>query len=566
MGVTGLWQLLSPAGRQVSVETLSEKMLAVDVSIWLVQFLKAMRDDTGRPIPNAHLIGTFRRICKLLYHRILPVMVFDGGAPQLKRRTLLKRSQRREKEAANLKKTAQKLLLYQQAMYAKQVAEAKKMAKSKKKSEKTHEKDDASNNAAVVSGFTIVDNDKERDDTKMRKGKKTVSKLTGRSSASLSAQEEDSELSSSNTGLSITEERRQFNERREKKAKAFQEYQQEQETITSVNRWRGRASGRSTQTEADRFIDLNFGKTVDHKAIDFEVLAALPPKMQYQIGEQLERRERQEHRKEYLPHAGDAAKYSATQLAGFLNRSQLKKTIKLAQNAKGDGGMGTQSGMVFHSKGKGKGTSSSTTSRSSVPGALRIASDAGKSYFLLEGDAARRYKSVGDGSRDMFGESRKTVLKNSEKDNIVSSRKKKKKKSWNKRIVSNSVNEISRIGVPSHTYSKPFFLSGSGVTSSSLYKNSKEEEWNSIVSSFPKDKKVIVSISSDDDDDDDDGWEDGGNVEEEEESSQVVDGILESTGGFFVETDDKEDGGKDLNESSGGFFVESNDNDKDDED
>ena len=91
MGVNGLWDLLSPVGRRVAIETLKEKRLAVDVSIWLVQFIKAMRDDDGRPVQNAHLLGTFQRICKLLYHRVKPILVFDGGAPALKRKTVLRR-------------------------------------------------------------------------------------------------------------------------------------------------------------------------------------------------------------------------------------------------------------------------------------------------------------------------------------------------------------------------------------------------------------------------------------------------------------------------------------------
>ncbi|MFN3279922.1 MAG: hypothetical protein ACK41Y_16260, partial [Paracoccus hibiscisoli] len=39
--------------------------LAVDMSIWLTQFIKAMRDDEGKLLPNAHLLGTFRRICRV---------------------------------------------------------------------------------------------------------------------------------------------------------------------------------------------------------------------------------------------------------------------------------------------------------------------------------------------------------------------------------------------------------------------------------------------------------------------------------------------------------------------
>ena len=81
MGVKGLWKLLEPCGRRIHVETLENTTLAVDVSIWMTQFVKAMRDEEGRPIKNAHVIGTLRRVAKLLYHGVRPVIVFDGGVP-----------------------------------------------------------------------------------------------------------------------------------------------------------------------------------------------------------------------------------------------------------------------------------------------------------------------------------------------------------------------------------------------------------------------------------------------------------------------------------------------------
>ena len=58
-----------------------------DASIWVHQFVKAMRDERGDPLPNAHLVGFFRRACRLLFHRVKPVFVFDGAAPDLKART-----------------------------------------------------------------------------------------------------------------------------------------------------------------------------------------------------------------------------------------------------------------------------------------------------------------------------------------------------------------------------------------------------------------------------------------------------------------------------------------------
>ena len=57
MGVKGLWSLLEPVGRRVNIEALSGRRVAVDASIWLVQFIKAMRDEQGDMIHNAHVLG-----------------------------------------------------------------------------------------------------------------------------------------------------------------------------------------------------------------------------------------------------------------------------------------------------------------------------------------------------------------------------------------------------------------------------------------------------------------------------------------------------------------------------
>ncbi|KAI8983823.1 XPG N-terminal, partial [Pilobolus umbonatus] len=90
MGVQGLWKLVKPAARPTQLESLRQRRIAVDASIWIHQFIRTMRDREGNELKNGHLLGFFRRICKLLFYSIKPVFVFDGGAPTLKRTTIVK--------------------------------------------------------------------------------------------------------------------------------------------------------------------------------------------------------------------------------------------------------------------------------------------------------------------------------------------------------------------------------------------------------------------------------------------------------------------------------------------
>ncbi|XP_052605303.1 DNA excision repair protein ERCC-5 isoform X1 [Peromyscus californicus insignis] len=110
MGVQGLWKLLECSGRPVSPESLEGKVLAVDISIWLNQALKGVRDRHGNMIENAHLLTLFHRLCKLLFFRIRPIFVFDGDAPLLKKQTLAKRRQKKDSASIDSRRTTEKLL------------------------------------------------------------------------------------------------------------------------------------------------------------------------------------------------------------------------------------------------------------------------------------------------------------------------------------------------------------------------------------------------------------------------------------------------------------------------
>lgn len=126
MGVQGLWQVVQPCARPTNLATLNRKRLAVDASIWIYQFLKAVRDKEGNALRNSHVVGFFRRICKLLWFGIKPVFVFDGGAPALKRATLQGRRRRREGRREDAVRTAGKLLAVQMQRIAKEEEEKRK--------------------------------------------------------------------------------------------------------------------------------------------------------------------------------------------------------------------------------------------------------------------------------------------------------------------------------------------------------------------------------------------------------------------------------------------------------
>lgn len=65
-------------------------LFCTDVSIWLNQAVKGMRDRHGDPVPQAHLVVLFNRVCRLLHYKIKPVFVFDGATPALKKQTLVR--------------------------------------------------------------------------------------------------------------------------------------------------------------------------------------------------------------------------------------------------------------------------------------------------------------------------------------------------------------------------------------------------------------------------------------------------------------------------------------------
>ena len=159
MGVTGLWSIVQPCARPIKIETLNRKRLAVDASIWIYQFLKAVRDKEGNALRNSHVVGFFRRICKLLYIGIKPVFVFDGGAPVLKRQTISGRKARREGRREDAVRTAGKLLAAQMARRAEEEERKNKEEMSRRDNE---EEEEVPDNLVYVDELHMTPQERQR--------------------------------------------------------------------------------------------------------------------------------------------------------------------------------------------------------------------------------------------------------------------------------------------------------------------------------------------------------------------------------------------------------------------
>jgi flap endonuclease-1 len=111
-------------GKEIAIEELFDKKIAVDSFNWLYQFLTIIRQKDGQPLQDSqdritsHLSGLFYRSLKLMEAGIHPVYVFDGPAPAFKKETTRQRT--------DIRLEAKKE--WQEALARKDFAEARKHA------------------------------------------------------------------------------------------------------------------------------------------------------------------------------------------------------------------------------------------------------------------------------------------------------------------------------------------------------------------------------------------------------------------------------------------------------
>ena len=112
----------------IEFSDLKNKVIAVDASNIIYQFLSTIRQPDGTPLQDkkgritSHISGLFYRNINLMQQGLKLVYVFDGKPPELKHGTKLKRLEVKEKAKEKYEAAKKKKSLEEMGRYAKQLA------------------------------------------------------------------------------------------------------------------------------------------------------------------------------------------------------------------------------------------------------------------------------------------------------------------------------------------------------------------------------------------------------------------------------------------------------------
>ena len=286
-----MWELLAPVGHRVSNDHVRNKVVAVDVSIWLTQFVKAMRDAEGARVRNAHLLGVLRRCIKLLFLAVKPVLIFDGSTPALKRRTLNSRRQQREKHAAKLRRLAEKLLVNQiKANTLGNAIDAHQKKSHKGSSEKkvTFSNTDEDKDSGPVS---LVEGDKEKKDTNQSKDIVSSAKKESHDKAGLPDTSDNEE------------------------PKLGNEYIDEIDFALDAD----------DESDYVGHDPVQVPTNIDD--LDDDTLVGLPANVQSDLFKQIKEEHRAKHRENMMQKQHNPSEFSKSQIEGFLKHTALNRKI-----------------------------------------------------------------------------------------------------------------------------------------------------------------------------------------------------------------------------------------------
>ncbi|KAA0152851.1 hypothetical protein FNF31_06548 [Cafeteria roenbergensis] len=347
MGVLNLWKLLQPCGRRVAIETLRGEVLAVDVSIWLTQFVKAMRDDEGMMLKNAHVVGTFRRICKLMFHRIRPVFVFDGGTPALKRKTVLLRRQRRQDSAQATERAAQRLLLnhIRQAALRRPKPEPAVPAfaaasgtlgggASPAEAEEPASPSQGGGSVSGAEGQAQEAHDSDSDGALAVALEESITAAQARAAVPDGGGSASAPLSAAAAAAAAVFDEESDDDGDGDGRDTGQDNSDGGAASRQSSRGRGGGSGPSRRamwwarvTGDDADSGAAFVPEAEAGRVDADALRALPSSLQQEYIGEIRRQQQQRARRTMLPAAGDPTAFSRVQVMSFLQGAQLNLTV-----------------------------------------------------------------------------------------------------------------------------------------------------------------------------------------------------------------------------------------------
>jgi DNA excision repair protein ERCC-5 len=330
MGVAGLWKLLLPIGRRISLETLAGKVLAIDASIWWIQLEQALRrrNNDGEGInenPSATfslLIKLFlHRLCKLKFYNIRPVFVLDGKTPEIKLRTLRQRRKQQggdesyERSERHLQRIAKQLLQKQF------LASHSKLAKTKATSTRGSGPSDSDKQSSAASTKTASSSFAPGFDPGAQQ-KQATEHLSQQSKSPLEAQQpQDEEV------IVLTD------------------MDESPEETSSMNDWDDDPDdddsyhpndyGDADNQRRTNSIIFDTDMHQKHQSMTDQVQSVwrLPSHERKAALEQMQRQYRLQSRREFMPAAAQPQSFSQVQLKHFLKSCQLRQAIVQQQQS-----------------------------------------------------------------------------------------------------------------------------------------------------------------------------------------------------------------------------------------
>ncbi len=267
-----------------------------------------MRGNDGKPVKNCHLLGTLKRVARLLYHNIRPVFVFDGAAPALKLKTIRARQQRRREADLDVERSARRILAAQMhrllSSNTTTTAHVQKNRDEVTWEEKggeneitpsSHQKrrnEDNSSPQVHVEGVVVLKDHLEEDD-----GSPDTSILPDVTSNGNTSTQHDGDRNVNDGEI----------------------------------QWQSGNADEMGEGGEESIDDEDAIILPEEDGIDMSVVAALPIHMRKKVIEKAQRNERMRSRRMYMPLAGDAERFCNAQIQNLIRGSELNRKIKNLQ-------------------------------------------------------------------------------------------------------------------------------------------------------------------------------------------------------------------------------------------